>query len=62
LAGLARRQLFVIPGWRYRILTGFLSALPAALRIRVESMVGRSRSRQLASSGGRTEIGPPRAG
>jgi hypothetical protein len=59
LDGLARRQLFVIPGWRYRILAGFLSVLPSAVRIRLESVVGRSRSRQLASSGGRTEIGPP---
>jgi hypothetical protein len=59
LKGLARRQLFVIPGWRYRLLTGLLSALPTPVRLKVESLSGRARSRQLASSSGRTEIGPP---
>jgi short-subunit dehydrogenase len=62
LAGLARGQLIVVPGWRYRLLTAFLSALPTSLRIRVEALSGRARSRQLTSSGGRTEIGPPKAG
>jgi short-subunit dehydrogenase len=37
LAGLARRKLFVIPGWRYRLLTAILSKLPTGLRLAVES-------------------------
>src|SRR5438270_1888210 len=58
LAGLARGQLFVIPGWRYRLLAAFLSKLPSRLRVAVESLSSRARTRQLASSEGRTEIGP----
>ncbi len=61
LAGLARGQLFVIPGWRYRLLTAFLSKLPSRLRLGVESLTSRARTRKLASSAGRTEIGPPEA-
>jgi len=57
LAGLARGQLFVIPGWRYRVLTAFLSKLPSKLRVGVELLAGRSRYRQLPTGGGRTEIG-----
>lgn len=37
LAGLERRKLFVIPGWRYRLLTAILSKLPSGLRLAVES-------------------------
>jgi short-subunit dehydrogenase len=59
LAGLAHRQLFVIPGWRYRLLTALLSKLPSRLRVRVELLTGRSRSKQLPSSRISTEIGPP---
>lgn len=59
LAGLGRGELFVIPGWRYRLLTAFLSKLPSSLRVRVEAVTSRARTGQLASSGGRTEIGPP---
>lgn len=61
LAGLARRHLIVVPGWRYRLLTALFSALPTRLRIRVETMSGRARSRQLTSSRERTEIGPPKS-
>lgn len=60
LKGLARGRLFVIPGWRYRLLTAFLSALPSAIRLQVESLSGRARIRQVASNQGRTEIGPPK--
>ncbi len=62
LQGLARGQLFVIPGWQYRLLTAFISKLPSKLRVQVELLTGRSRSRQLGSSEGRTEIGPPKGG
>jgi uncharacterized protein len=43
LNGLRRRKLFVIPGWRYRLLTIFLSKIPTAMRLRVEGAVGRAR-------------------
>lgn len=59
LAGLARGQLFVIPGWRYRLLTTFLTKIPTGLRLRVERLTGRARSRDRVSAGGSTEIGPP---
>jgi short-subunit dehydrogenase len=62
LAGLARRQLIVVPGWRYRVLTAFLSALPTSLRIRVEGLSSRARSKRLTPGGGRTELGPPQSG
>jgi len=43
LDGLRRRKLFVIPGWRYRLLTVLLSKIPTAMRLRVEEAVGRAR-------------------
>ena len=53
LEGLRRRKLFVIPGWRYRLLTGFLNALPASLRVGLETLIGAKRLNQqtLAPSG-----------
>jgi len=62
LAGLARRQLIVVPGWRYRVLTAFLSALPTSLRLRVEGLSSRARSKRLTPGGGRTELGAPKSG
>ena len=51
LEGLRRNKLFVIPGWRYRVLTAVLPKLPAALRLGVQNIVMRDRapieSRQL---------------
>jgi uncharacterized protein len=41
LDGLRRRKLFVIPGWRYRLLTMLLSRLPTAARLEVEALGGR---------------------
>jgi len=38
LSGLERGNLYVIPGWRYRILTSVISKLPSRLRLGVESM------------------------
>jgi short-subunit dehydrogenase len=46
LEGLGRRKLFVVPGWRYRLLTRFLSALPTPFRLQVETIAGQMRSRQ----------------
>jgi hypothetical protein len=47
LHGLSKRKLFVIPGWRYRLLTTFLSTIPTALRLRVEGRVSRGRARMI---------------
>ncbi len=46
LEGLSRRKLFVVPGWRYRLLTRFFSILPTSLRLQVEAIAGKVRSRQ----------------
>jgi len=43
LDGLRRRKLFVIPGWRYRLITILLSKIPTAVRLQVEAAVGRAR-------------------
>ncbi len=36
LKGLANRSLFVIPGWRYKLVVGLLRTLPTALKLRLE--------------------------
>ena len=36
LSGLDRGQLFVVPGWKYKVIVALLSTLPARLRIAVE--------------------------
>jgi uncharacterized protein len=36
LAGLRSGRLYVIPGWRYRLLTSLISKLPSRLRLAVE--------------------------
>ena len=46
LEGLHRGKLFVVPNWRYRFLTGFLSKLPSALRLAFEDRIGESRRGQ----------------
>jgi uncharacterized protein len=43
LEGLRRKKLFVIPGWRYRLLVSVLSKLPSALRLAVEAQGGKAR-------------------
>jgi hypothetical protein len=35
--------LYVIPGWRYRLLTAVISALPTGLRLAVEQARGNAR-------------------
>ena len=37
LRGLAARRLFVVPGWRYRLLTMMVSRIPTALRLALET-------------------------
>ena len=51
LDGLARRKLFVIPGWRYRLIVAFLSGIPSPLRLLIESGIGRARMNSLPISG-----------
>jgi short-subunit dehydrogenase len=50
LDGLRKRKLFVVPGWRYRVLTAVLSKLPVGLRLAVESKASKRRETQLANS------------
>jgi uncharacterized protein len=44
LQGLAKRKLFVIPGWRYRLIVTFLNSIPTPLRLAVESASSRARA------------------
>jgi uncharacterized protein len=64
LAGLGRRQLFVIPGWRYRWLTTVLSKLPTRLRLKLEAAAGKARTRptQLPKASPEQIRGQPEAG
>jgi len=50
LAGLARGQLFVIPGWRYRLLTAFPFQASQQAPRRVELLTGRSRPEMRSGS------------
>jgi short-subunit dehydrogenase len=50
LEGLRRRKLFVVPGWRYRLLTSLVSKIPTRLRVAFESATTKVRSGQLTSS------------
>jgi short-subunit dehydrogenase len=43
LKGLKKGQLYVIPGWRYRLLTAIVSKLPSSLRLKVELARGKQR-------------------
>jgi uncharacterized protein len=47
LEGLQKRKLFVIPGWRYRFITTFLTKIPTALRLRVEELATRRRQQAM---------------
>jgi len=50
LDGLRRRKLFVVPGWRYRILASMFSKLPTRLRLAAEAAGGRARLKEVPSS------------
>jgi uncharacterized protein len=54
LEGLRRRKLFVIPGWRYRLIVAVMSKLPTGLRLAVESAATRGREKQLTASAATT--------
>jgi short-subunit dehydrogenase len=43
LEGLRRRRLFVVPGWRYKLITAFLSAIPTKARLAIEEATGKKR-------------------
>lgn len=49
LHGLSRGKLFVVPGWRYRFLTGLVSVLPASVRLAVETAITQARRRALTA-------------
>jgi short-subunit dehydrogenase len=48
LRGLERKELYVIPGWRYSLLTTILSMLPVGPRMQVQQMVMRGRGEPLS--------------
>lgn len=52
LDGMRRRKLFVIPGWRYRILTTIFSKLPLRMRLAAEAAGGRARLREVPAHKG----------
>ena len=41
LDGLRRNKLFVVPGWRYKLITAFLNSLPTPVRLALEASVSR---------------------
>jgi short-subunit dehydrogenase len=43
LQGLKTGELYVIPGWRYRLLTAIISKLPSKMRLAVEQARGKQR-------------------
>ena len=52
LDGMRRRKLFVIPGWRYRILTSIFSKLPVRMRLAAEAAGARARLRDVPAAKG----------
>lgn len=50
LKGIRRGKLFVVPGWRYRLMTSLVSKLPDAARLRIEHIAGRVRAKQILLS------------
>ena len=47
LDGLHKRKLFVIPGWRYRLITIFVTKIPSVLRLKVEEIATQRRQRAM---------------
>jgi short-subunit dehydrogenase len=45
LAGLRRRKLFVVPGWRYKLLVALVNRIPVGLRLRLEAGALHKRAR-----------------
>jgi uncharacterized protein len=48
LAGLGRRKLIVVPGWRYQLLTGLVTKLPTRMRLAFESAGARFRQQRMS--------------
>lgn len=46
LDALRRGKLFVIPGWRYKLIVAVVTKLPAWIRLAIQSAVSRRRSRR----------------
>jgi short-subunit dehydrogenase len=49
LAGLERGELFVVPGWRYKLVVWLVPALPRFLRHRLLIYYGRRARREMAT-------------
>ena len=49
IKALRGRKLYVIPGWRYRLLTAVFSKLPSSVRLAVESATSQARMKQIAT-------------
>lgn len=47
LNGLRRNKLFVIPGWRYRLLTSIVTKLPSSVRLALENVGGNMRASRM---------------
>ena len=45
LAGLRRRKLFVVPGWRYKLVVALVNRIPMRLRLALESAAPHNRAR-----------------
>lgn len=57
LAGLADRKLYVIPGWRYRLLVSFLTKIPTGLRLALESARGGDRTKRSIDEAASKKLG-----
>lgn len=51
LQGLARRKLFVVPGWRYQWLTAFITKLPNRWRVAFEAAGSQFRQQRMSLPG-----------
>lgn len=58
LDGLRKHKLFVIPGWRYRLLTMFFTKAPTPLRLAVEAAASRARAVRTLLPAQAKEISP----
>ncbi|HEX4772812.1 MAG TPA: SDR family oxidoreductase [Bryobacteraceae bacterium] len=56
LDGLRRHKLFVVPGWRYRLLLAFLNSLPSPLRVALEANLTRTLPETLPSAKAHSQI------
>ncbi len=50
LNGLSRRKLFVVPGWRYQLLTGLITKLPNRWRLAFESAGAQFRQQRMSGT------------